>query len=289
MTNQPSQPSCVPYGTYSPSDPLDLHRDASPHTKTDSLMTITCTSLLGQRQTSQKKVRLHRGDEVGNAGKHDGAELRAVRLERQPTRHRLDLADFWHFATEVIGLLRTNGERCWFNCGETVLFYAEVFQLPSWSRAASMCWLCRPSGRTGPFIWNDSSDTAGCQTTRHSHDSYLADCATTACPFPHGHTPEAPDGRWHHHCGQRGWDGRRTKARWPSRRCKQRKLTVERPKLTAKGAATKRMAEYWLPQAMAHNDGLAHALERHAMVQLLSNLYEITIDENMFLSDEAKA
>ena len=75
----------------------------------------------------------------------------------------------------------------------------------------------------------------------------------------------------------------------------QGKLTVERirstngwPKLKAKAAATRHLAEFALALAIEHDDGTPHSRMRVGVAQCLVDFYKMLKAEGMFLSDDAK-
>ena len=316
--------------------PLGLHGDAGAFSHQDSLMTISWNSLLGSGVTMQKRflITVVRKSEMV-AGTLDAIfryiswSFNVLQLGQTPSENFLGMAT---------GVDPTPLAEGW--CGQLCQirgdwqFYGEVFHIPKWNEAQSMCWLCRASNTDPALLWQDCRQCAGWRGTLWTHEGYMRHIRASGFPIPvllmcviglrieclTIDTLHAVDlGIAAHIVGNvlfvfgvlRSCFGGSNMAEKCKRihdrlmefykrtKCANRlrgKLTLERlrasasdwPKLKAKGAACRKMAEFALEVALAFAGDSDEDRTMVEIVRLLVRFYHLIDDESMFLSAAAR-
>ena len=62
-------------------------------------------------------------------------------------------------------------------------FHCQIFQLPKWSHAGNMCWMCNAHSE-GPLKYTACGADAAWRATRRTHESYLMELAAAERPVP---------------------------------------------------------------------------------------------------------
>ena len=168
--------------------PLGFYGDAGAYSDNNSLYVFTWNSLMGSGQTMAKRFLctcIKKSDMV--------AGTEEAMFEVLSWSFNALLSGIWP-ATDWAGRPCTHG-----NPGKYLVagglrgcltqvrgdweFYCSVFQLPKWSEAANMCFLCGASSN-GPLAFANCSREAPWRATRKTHESYSAALAASGKQLP---------------------------------------------------------------------------------------------------------